>query len=352
MRVLLVEDNPINQQVALELLTAQGALVTVAENGLEGLNAIRAASPLFDVVLMDLQMPVMDGLSAVRLLREDTRFATLPVIAMTANAMDTDRHACMQAGMNDHVGKPFDLTYLLETLVRHTHWQPLVPAAQISSFAGQASAGSSVPDSLPLSWPKGLEIDAALARMGGNRGLLQRAIGAFVADARQLVSRLNVQLDTDAREDAKRELHAFKGLAATLGASKLSELAAAAEKSVADQPRTTIDAQLADMEQQMKTVLPDLESVARDLAESSSITSNQGTLVGIDNSAITVGLHNLLKALQASDMQAMVLHAELRQGVGEEVALQMVRLDAAMADLELEEAAVECEKLLQQLLSK
>ena len=334
MRVLLVEDNPINQQVALELLAAQGAFVTLADNGLEGLNAIKAASPLFDAVLMDLQMPVMDGLSATRLLREDSRFAALPVIAMTANAMDTDRTACLQAGMNDHVGKPFDLKNLVEKLVRHTRWQ--------------VDGGAAIQVSSSRNWPKGLEIDAALARMGGNQALLQRAIHAFIQDARQLVARLDGLLDRGAREDARRELHALKGLAATLGATELSRLAAAAEKEVLDQPRATIDTMLVDIAQHLEIVLPDLESVLQ-LLMTSVTPPNQGAKEGARKSVIAQGLHHLLKALQASDMEAMVLHAELRQKVDDSVAQKMAGLDAAMADMELDEAAVECERLLQQL---
>jgi HPt (histidine-containing phosphotransfer) domain-containing protein len=236
--------------------------------------------------------------------------------------------------MNDHVGKPFDLKNLVEKLVRHTRWQ----------VAGDAV----IQTSSPLNWPKGLEIDAALARMGGNQALLQRAIHAFVEDARQLVARLDGLLDRGARENAKRELHALKGLAATLGATELSRLAAAAEKAVLDQPRATIDTMLADIAQHLEIVLPDLKSVLQ-LLMTSVTPPNQGVKEGAGKSVIAEGLHHLLKALQASDMEAMVLHAELRQKVDDSVAQKMAGLDAAMADMELDEAAVECERLLQQL---
>jgi PAS domain S-box-containing protein len=119
MRLLVVEDNLINQQVAQELLSAQGAVVTLADNGQLGVDAVyqaMAANTPFDAVLMDLQMPVMDGLSATRLLRHDTALAGLPIIAMTANAMDSDRQSCLAAGMNNHVGKPFNLGQLVRLL--------------------------------------------------------------------------------------------------------------------------------------------------------------------------------------------------------------------------------------------
>jgi signal transduction histidine kinase/ActR/RegA family two-component response regulator len=118
LRILLVEDNLINQQVALELLGREGALITLANNGREGVDAVREAPEPFDVVLMDLQMPVMDGFEATREIRQ-TLQQTLPIIAMTANAMASDRAACLAAGMNDHVGKPFNLPHLVALLQQY-----------------------------------------------------------------------------------------------------------------------------------------------------------------------------------------------------------------------------------------
>ncbi len=119
-RILLVEDNFVNQQIADELLTGEGAVVTRANHGQEALAAIAAATTPFDVVLMDMQMPVMDGLQATRAIRLTLDARTLPIVATTANAMDTDREACLQAGMNDHVGKPFSMEQLVQVLYRVT----------------------------------------------------------------------------------------------------------------------------------------------------------------------------------------------------------------------------------------
>ncbi|MFM1909149.1 MAG: hypothetical protein RLZZ591_2826, partial [Pseudomonadota bacterium] len=118
--LLLVEDNPINQQVARELLANEGAQVSLADNGQLGVDAVASARVPFDVVLMDVQMPVMDGYTATAKIRNELGLRDLPIIAMTANAMSSDREACLEAGMNDHVGKPFDLSDLVATLLRHT----------------------------------------------------------------------------------------------------------------------------------------------------------------------------------------------------------------------------------------
>jgi PAS domain S-box-containing protein len=120
MRLLVVEDNLINQLVARELLKAQGAQVVIAVNGQLGVEAVAAADPPFDAVLMDLQMPVMDGFEATRVIRTELGLANLPIIALTANAMSNDRAQCLAAGMNEHVGKPFNMAQLVEVLLKLT----------------------------------------------------------------------------------------------------------------------------------------------------------------------------------------------------------------------------------------
>jgi CheY-like chemotaxis protein len=127
LRVLVVEDNKINQMVAKGLLSQEGAVVTLADNGQLGVDAVVAEQPPFDVVLMDVQMPVMDGYAATRVIRQELGLTALPVIAMTANAMASDRAACLAAGMNDHVGKPFELDHLVAMLLRYTATTQDVP---------------------------------------------------------------------------------------------------------------------------------------------------------------------------------------------------------------------------------
>ena len=117
LRVLVVEDNKINQMVAKGLLSKEGADVTLADNGQLGVDAVAASQPPFDAVLMDVQMPVMDGYAATRYIRQEMGLTTLPIIAMTANAMQSDRTACLQAGMDEHIGKPFELNHLVATLL-------------------------------------------------------------------------------------------------------------------------------------------------------------------------------------------------------------------------------------------
>jgi two-component system, sensor histidine kinase and response regulator len=130
-RVLLVEDNMVNQQIAVELLTRGGAMVTVANNGREAVAAITGAvqPPPYDIVLMDMQMPMMDGHEATREIRSDPRYDSLPVIAMTAQAMADERDQCPAEGMNDHITKPIDPDLLYRTVLAFAG-QRVVPRAR------------------------------------------------------------------------------------------------------------------------------------------------------------------------------------------------------------------------------
>jgi len=335
MRLLLVEDNPINQQVAQELLGSAGAQVTLAENGLLGLAALDAANPVFDAVLMDLQMPVMDGLTATRRLRENPRYANLPVIAMTANAMAGDREECLQAGMNDHVGKPFDLGNLIRTLVAQTGWKT---PSNTDDFPVVAHSGAVVE---PGQWPEGIDIVSAMARMGDNQGLLARAFQAYVAEARGILERLPQQLSSGVTPELKRELHSFKGLSATMGVGVLSALAAEAEQWVIQGAWEMVQSSVDALVQQTARLLPTLSMVADQLqaAVQQPQTSEGGALPRAQ-------LEVLLEALRASNMRALDLFATLRQArVGSDAVL-LQPLDEAMASLDFALAAKECEKLL------
>ncbi len=335
LRVLLVEDNAINQQVARELLCAEGAEVSLAQNGAMGVAAVAAAQPAFDVVLMDLQMPVMDGLTATRLLRADARFSALPVIAMTANAMASDRDACLAAGMNDHVGKPFDLNALVATLIQHTGWR---------GAALTAPSLTALPDVVLQQqvWPEGIDVLAALHRMGGNQGLLQRSMVSFLAHARALPQRLAQGLQAADWVQVQGDLHAFKGLSATLGVVRLSALAARAEKRVqAARSPQACSKVLALLEARLAQVLPVLEEVAVRLATPAPYEAPAAVaeLVTLQQ------LKALLVALQASDMVAVEMYATLRLSLDQAL---VQALNAAMDNLKFETAAAECEKLVRQ----
>jgi PAS domain S-box-containing protein len=224
MRILVVEDNLINQQVAEELLSLEGALVSLAANGQLGVDAIAAASQSkpFDAVLMDIQMPVLDGYGATALVRNELKLHSLPIIAMTANALDSDRAECLAAGMNAHVGKPFDLTQLVNTLLQISGYAPPAqtepPARAPVRTAAPMDAGTS-----------GVDVAAALQRLGGLRTLYANAARDFLRALPEETQALAARARSEPRA-AEMLAHSLKGTAALVGADALSTLAARLEK--------------------------------------------------------------------------------------------------------------------------
>jgi CheY-like chemotaxis protein/HPt (histidine-containing phosphotransfer) domain-containing protein len=214
-RVLLAEDNRVNVEVALAMLDSLGLDVVCAHNGEEALQAAQAED--FDLILMDCQMPVMDGYAATRAIREQPKWRDLPVIAMTANAMVGDREKVLAAGMNDHIAKPIRVEDLFATLARWVHpTKPLPGAAKGMS--------SIVPDDLP-----GIDRRTALTSVMGDGRLYRRVLGMFLdreADFGARFAAARVALDSG---EAMRMAHDLKSVAASLGAQPLSEAAAALE---------------------------------------------------------------------------------------------------------------------------
>ena len=218
MRVLLAEDNLVNQLVAQQILKSAGIEVVTVENGDEAVKTIQRAP--FDAVLMDIQMPVMDGYEATRQIRQQHSATELPIIAMTANAMQEDRELALEAGMNDHLGKPIDVDLLYQTLLR---WQTASTA-----IGGEESRAV---DTAAGEWPKqlpGLAITEILNRLGGSRAVLLQILDSFSEDNHNLMERLQQQIEQPQIEEAKRTLHSLKGASANIAAH---ELAAAARES-------------------------------------------------------------------------------------------------------------------------
>ncbi|MFZ2327890.1 MAG: ATP-binding protein [Rhodoferax sp.] len=342
MRLLLVEDNPINQQVAQELLASEGALVSVAANGQLGVDAVAAAQPPFDAVLMDIQMPVLDGYDATRRIRQRWGPKDLPVIAMTANAMASDREACLAAGMNDHVGKPFDLNHLVDLLLR------LVP----HRAPAQPDTGSSVPDAaLPGAADGGpamvLDVAPALARMGGMRSLYVRAVREFAADLPALQQQLGPLLASDPPQ-AARKLHTLKGSAAMLGANRLAEAAAALEQHCLQiLPSTDVAAPLAALQGAVDATRSALAHAMTELdADASSDVVDPP--VATDGSGIHAALTGLAALLQASDLQALQHFAEIRPALAALGVEQLSELEAAVQALQFDQAHALCRTLLRQ----
>ncbi|MDD4927790.1 MAG: PAS domain-containing protein [Gallionella sp.] len=228
-RILLAEDNETNQLVATDILERMGLDVTVANNGRQALEILQQAD--FDAVLMDLQMPVMDGLEAARRIRQEERWNGLPVIAMTAAVMEQDRAACIAAGMNDHVAKPIAQQELLHALLRWIKPTFQTPVVRGSSKGVKNLCGVSQQVGLAESLP-GFDVPAALDRLAGNSELLIELLRKFAiefSDAQAELSRLVREGNLKA---CAAFVHRIKGAAANLGAMELSQASEVLEQAL------------------------------------------------------------------------------------------------------------------------
>ncbi len=232
-RVLLVEDNEINQQVAMEILSGAGIVVTVANNGREAVDGVMKDH--FDAVLMDVQMPVMDGYTATGIIRRDERFKYLPILAMTAHAMAGDQEKSAAAGMNDHVTKPIDPDKLFATLAK---WIKTQKASAMEAPAPGPRIGDSTPAmNGPAAQPfpaslDGYDLTAGLRRLQGNEALYRKLLLSFADKYASAAGDLRQLLDGGDYDKAHRLIHDIKGLAGNLAADRLQIATAELEKLV------------------------------------------------------------------------------------------------------------------------
>ena len=221
--VLLVEDNDLNREVAYGLLEDLGLLIDFAVNGQDAVDKVAQFD--YAAVLMDMQMPVMDGMEASRVIRGVPRFKSLPIIAMTANAMQADRERCLEAGMNDHIPKPIEPDKLLSVLSR---WikprgaEPVVEAAPEPEPESPASI---------LTIP-GIDTRSGLRRTGGNEGRYRTLLLRFTENQAEAPDVIKAALKSDLRETAERTAHTVKGTASTLGIQDLAERASKIEAAI------------------------------------------------------------------------------------------------------------------------
>jgi signal transduction histidine kinase/CheY-like chemotaxis protein/HPt (histidine-containing phosphotransfer) domain-containing protein len=226
-RVLLVEDNEMNQQVATELLESAGAAVTVANNGAIAVKLLTEGPPRppFDIVLMDLQMPEMDGHTATRLLRADPRFNHLPIVAMTAHAMVEERQRCLEEGMNDHVTKPIDPDALFAALAR---WAK--PGATPAPPPRQTPA----PQESGLPEIEGIDVAGGLKRVAGNKRLYRSLLEQFAAKQHSAAVQIADSLTAGGRAQAERIAHTVKGVAGNVGIGTVQAAAGLVERAIKD----------------------------------------------------------------------------------------------------------------------
>ena len=327
-RVLLVEDNEVNRLLATELLTDLGIHVSIAVNGRECVDRVHAEP--FDLVLMDIQMPVMDGLGATKLLRAESRFQSLPIIAMTAHAMSGDRERSLEAGMNDHLTKPINPQALMETLVR---WMPAQPISRPMVERDQAPAASTrgeIPEHLPP-----FDISAALARANGKPQLLRKMLLSFRDQYKDAAGELREQIAAGKTEEASRLAHTLKGVAATLEAKELTSTAANIEHALREGLMDGLEGLIKTMEGALKPAITAASTLDRRVAPASPAAAAEKTdmcILLVDDQSVYLdllrdafGSHTEL--LYASDGLAALK-------IGAERVPDLILLDVIMAGID------------------
>ncbi|CAM3582180.1 ATP-binding protein [Parendozoicomonas haliclonae] len=295
-RILLAEDNEVNQQVAVALLQRLGASVTCVGNGREAIEQLGRQA--FDLVFMDIQMPEMDGYTAVRHIRACPEYDDLPIIAMTAHAMAEDRNRCLAAGMNDHISKPLLPDRLLELLSRHL---PLAPAG-----SGRVEAPSVMPQ-VSLVLP-GIDSHKGLARLFGNQVLYRDLLARFYRDFCGLPERLAEPVENQDAVRLRFLAHELKGVAATLGAEVLAGRAAELEQ-------LAVRVQWADVPEVVNQLCLELDKVLSGLQafleSNDRPVQKQPVNVESTDGAIEEGIECLRCYLQEGDVQAIKSFSDL-----------------------------------------
>jgi len=336
MRILLVEDNEINQEVALYILQHAGAVVTMVSNGQLAVNQLLADAGRYDVVLMDVQMPVLNGYDATEAIR--AAGLTLPVVAMTANVMEEDRQRAAEAGMDAHVAKPVDVEILIAIL--RDLAPGVVPEAAPGARDGLPAAPLSAPVyALPAHLP-GIDLDTALARMGGNYDALAALLKRFERTHGDTVLEVRAAIGSGERLTALQALHRLRGVAANLGANEVARLSAVVETALHQRHTdTALHAALDQLALALETVVSGARLL--DVQEQIIPSSN------INQVELALALAELQSLLQNNNLKALEHFRTLRPALA---AMEHAeQLAEAIESLDFEKAARLVDEVIQEM---
>ena len=309
-RILLVEDNEINQQAAKEILEQAGLVVEIAENGRLGVESVTSGE--YDLVLMDVRMPKMDGLEATRRIRaladelEEPRFRDLPIVAMTANAMAGDREKSIAAGMNDHINKPIDPNELFAALTIFIQ----APARETATGERQL-VEEETHDFLDVA-----AIDAvqALARIGGNRALYTSLVEKFSFDQSRSVDDIRSALEGQDRELAVRLAHTLKGVAGNIGAMGLYSIAGSLETAIRGPSPDAVSSHLEALQAELTKVIDSADLLMQELHETLA-TADPTSSVKINTTAkiLVVEDHMINREVLLALLEELGLSADVAE---------------------------------------
>ena len=281
-KILIVEDNSINQQVATELLEQAGCIVSIANNGVEGVEKVTKND--YDLVFMDIQMPEMDGYQATLKIRSDSHYEKLPIIAMTAHAMVSEREKCLKGGMNDHMAKPIDPDILLSILskwIKPKKKNLTVKVAESQKIINKPleTGDIELPENID-----GIDIQDGLKRVGGNKKLLLYLLKEFLKNYYDIAFKIKKIIDNadadfntkDAEdmEDVKRIVHTIKGVSGNIGALILHQSTRELEECIINKDKIQISHKLEIFEKSLNQVITGLKLINKDIGEKESLNTD------------------------------------------------------------------------------
>ena len=305
--VLLVEDNEINLQVAQELLEGVGIKISAAENGRQAVALVRNHS--YDAILMDIQMPEMDGYTATQHIRNQHPLSDLPIIAMTANALAGEREKCLSAGMNDHISKPVKPLNLFETLIR---WlRPDIDFNQAQASLSQpADKIQDQQDRLPSKLP-GIDIKTGLAYMNNDMNLYYKTLNNFQKKFHDIYVNIQTELANNDSHTAQRLAHTFKSLAGSIGAKKLGSIASDLEDAIHETNEKLISIKIEELKNEHQIVLKSLENIlAHNIPSEKTEVLNQQN---VNNKELKQIIKDLSLHINEGNSEAMDLIVTLEQ---------------------------------------
>jgi phosphate/phosphite/phosphonate ABC transporter binding protein len=294
-RILVAEDNPTNQEIALAILEGVGSLAEIANNGKEAVEAVHRSH--YDAVLMDIQMPVMDGYEATRAIRKDPKFVSLPIIAMTAHAMKGDEEKCREAGMDGYISKPVNQDRLFQVLWRVLKTRIEPPRIQDIEPDGAGPETKELSGYLPAKLP-GIDIQEALNNLNLDNDTFKRILEGFLRNNQDTRNKIRDAFDKNDWAVLLRLAHNLKGSGANIGAGNLHRSVEALEKACKDKKTAGVISPLVDsVETALNQVLGSIQS----LVETPNIDPLSGKKSGMDLAQLKPALEQLAEALELAD---------------------------------------------------
>jgi CheY-like chemotaxis protein len=320
--ILVAEDNEINQQIIRQLLLKVGLDATIVGMASEAFVALEEQR--VDLILMDIQMPQMDGLEATRHIRRFQRFANLPIVAMTGHALEHDRQLSLAAGMNDHLTKPINPVEFYRTIVR---WIAPVIADSKEADAETAADAQGTADPVSTSEIAGINVGLGVDKVGGNHQLYRELLRQFHRRNIGTADEIRRLIEENQLPQAREQLHAFKGVAGNLGAERLFEAARGLEQLLTDATTGKITAALASFNSEFQQLMGALEQLTTEMGEAQPQQSQ------IDYETVARMLQELAEQIDHDLGRAVEIGEELKAYLNDTVlASEYAALEDALSD--------------------